>query len=43
MSLRMEEVSVVETDGKYTVNRDGDVFGPRGKLKPTLMQIGFFW
>lgn len=38
----MEAILVAGTDGRYSVNRNGDVFGPRGKLKPTLMKIGYY-
>lgn len=28
--------------GKYFITASGDVFGPRGKLKPTLMRVGYY-
>lgn len=32
---------IPETKEKYSVSTEGDVFGPRGKLKPTLMAAGY--
>ncbi len=32
---------IAGTDSKYLVNSEGEVFGPRGKLKPILMEIGY--
>ena len=37
----MEARPVPDADGKYSVNRAGEVFGPRGKLKPTLLRVGY--
>lgn len=33
---------ITSTGGKYKVSQAGQVYGPRGQLKPTLMKVGYY-
>ena len=41
MEFTNNRKEILGTDGKYWICSSGDAFGPRGKLKPTLMKIGY--